>query len=82
MIMKTQPFKIHGMPQKQFLEGSSYQYRLSSKKKKNLKLTTYTDLKKTIVKATINTKNSKRINMKMLKKDIKMCGFPIMAQWK
>ena len=23
MIMKTQPFKIYGMPQKQFLEGSS-----------------------------------------------------------
>ena len=33
MKMKTQPFKIYGMPQKQFLEGSSQQYRPSSKKK-------------------------------------------------
>ena len=33
-------FKIYGMPQKQFLEGSSQQYRPSSKKKKNLKSTT------------------------------------------
>ena len=40
MIMKTQPFKIDGMPQKQFLEGSSQQYRPSQKKKnKNLKST-------------------------------------------
>ena len=37
IIMKTQPFKIYGMPQKQFLEGSSQGYRPSSKKKKNLK---------------------------------------------
>ena len=37
MIMKTQPFKIYGIPQKRFLEGSSQQYRPFSKKKKNLK---------------------------------------------
>lgn len=32
MTMRTQPFKICGMPQKQFLEVSSLPYRLSSKK--------------------------------------------------
>ena len=32
MIMKKQPFKIYGMPQKQCLEGSSQLYRPSSKK--------------------------------------------------
>ena len=40
MTMKTQPFKIYGMLQKQFLEGSIQQNRPSSKKKKNLKSTT------------------------------------------
>ena len=34
MIMKTQPLKIYGMPQKQCSEGNSQQYRPSSKKKK------------------------------------------------
>ena len=33
MIMKTQQFKIYGMPQQQFLEGSSQQYRPSLKRK-------------------------------------------------
>ena len=37
---KKQPFKIYEMSQKQFLKGSSQQYRPSSKKKKNLKSTT------------------------------------------
>ena len=37
MTMKTQPYKIYGMQQKQFLEGSSQLYKPSSKKKKNLK---------------------------------------------
>ena len=41
MIMKTQPPKIYGMPQKQCSEGNSQQYRPSSKKKKNLKSTTH-----------------------------------------
>ena len=36
MTMKSYPFKIYGILQKQFLEGSSEQYRLSSKNKKNL----------------------------------------------
>ena len=40
MIFKIQPLKIYGMLQKQCSEGSSYQYRPSSEKKKNLKLTT------------------------------------------
>ena len=35
--MKTQPFKIYEMPQMQCLVGTSRQYRLASKKKKNLK---------------------------------------------
>ena len=39
MTMKTQPFQIYEMLQKQFIEGSSYQYRPSSEKKKNLKST-------------------------------------------
>ena len=37
MIVKTQPFKIFGMLQKQCLEGNSDQYTLSSKKKKKEK---------------------------------------------
>ena len=37
LTMKTQPYKIYGMQQKQSLEGSSQQYRPSSKNKKNLK---------------------------------------------
>ena len=41
MIMKTQPFKIYGMLQKQCSEGNSWQYRPSSKKKRDLKLTTH-----------------------------------------
>ena len=41
MIMKTQPLKIYGMPQKQVLEGRSQQYRPCSKKKRRLKSTTY-----------------------------------------
>ena len=45
MILKTQTFQIYGMPQKQFLEGNSKQYRLFSEKKKNLKSTTYPNLK-------------------------------------
>jgi len=40
MRMKTQPFKIDGMLQKQCSEGNSQQYRPSLKKKKNLKSTT------------------------------------------
>ena len=34
---KTQPYKIYGIMQKQFLEGSSQRNRASSQKKKNLK---------------------------------------------
>ena len=38
MIMKTWPYKIYGMHQKQFLEGRSQWYRSSQEKnKKNLK---------------------------------------------
>ena len=37
MTMKTQPYKIYGMQQKQFLERSSQQHRPCSKNKKNLK---------------------------------------------
>ena len=38
--MKTQTYKIYGIPQKQFLEGSSQQYRPSSKKKQEKSQTT------------------------------------------
>ena len=37
MTMKTQLYKIYGMQQKQFLEGSSQWYRPSSRNKKYLK---------------------------------------------
>ena len=40
MTMQTQPYKIYGTQQKQFLERSSDQYRPSFKNKKNLKETT------------------------------------------
>ena len=40
MIMKVQPLKINGTPQKQCSEGNSQQYRPSSKKKKDPKLKT------------------------------------------
>ena len=40
MIMKTQPFNIYGILQKQCSEGNSLRYRPSSKKKKNPKLAT------------------------------------------
>ena len=35
--MKTQPYKIFRMPQKQFLEGSSYWYKPPKKKKISIK---------------------------------------------
>ena len=38
MTMKTQPYKIYEIPQKQFLEESSQWYRPSLKNKTNLKL--------------------------------------------
>ena len=48
--------------------GNSHVNKPVYKSKRNLK-------KKPIVKVMINTRNSKRINMKMLKKDIKIIKY-------
>ena len=70
MVIKTQPFKIYEMLQKQFLEGSSEQYRPSSEEKKNLKFITTHHLKELEKEGQIKPKASRRKELIKIRKEI------------
>ena len=88
MITKTQQLKIDGMLQKQCSEGSSQQYKPSSKKEGKSKIDNLTHHLNEFEKEQTKPKVNSRKEIIKIKEEIKKMeiqktieGVPIMAQW-